>query len=692
MCWFAICLIGALPNFAKSHTIVVDGAIDDWIDEVPPAFNQGMLVRNTNGHGELVFLDLGRDSRTDLNDPELQADIAHAAITSDRDSLYIRLRVNETIDLNAAEPVQFQIAIDVDGVDGSGQEHFAGFADTTTSERARWEWLLQTQVESGVMSARLWRSDFVVMGDADPQVAVGGWHVEFAIPWDDLVNIGQPANRVRLTIATFREGSDGNTVPIGDASVPNALDVLSDYDQPGVRLNTWAEFAGPPTELRVDHYLEAYFERDGDVMVPVVFHRLHAHHHPAGGTFVEVVRATTVPVWAGDYMVGDATQVGATLEAMVQLPDEPMRFLPYRIARNASHVQEVLGILPDYEIEDSLLGVPELELVPEFGSGLLHFGSSDQVVILGPHRLIVDSLSYSDAPPTGFGSTLGGVPIPGIIRRVDIEQDTDVMHLDYVAFAACRDIRDCAPCHTCRNQVCNPVPVNTGCEDGDLCTEGEQCDENAQCVPTEIVECDDADPCAVGSCDPDVGCVSEPAPPGTLCGDEDPCNGVDVCVDGLCLAGPPALECLDGGVPDSGPDAGGPDAGSIDASTPADGGGLDGASPDSALGDASATDGNQSDGEMPDTGIADAGIRPSDAGADRGDAGSPATERDASSPMRSDATQTDAMFERDVMHSDAGMDAITIPSGSCSCHTAPARSGLAEMVLAIGFVFRRRRR
>jgi hypothetical protein len=161
---------------------------------------------------------------------------------------------------------------------------------------------------------------------------------------------------------------------------------------------------------------------------------------------------------------------------------------------------------------------------------------------------------------------------------------------------------DCDDDNPCTNETCNPqdgcvyefVPDGTSCSNLDLC-DGEEtcqdgicaagntlnCDDNnlcttdgcdpqtgcryqnkpdgmdcggglcgpaacsgGECEYEDSLDCDDGDPCTADGCDPAVGCLSQPAPDGTPCTDNDLCNGDDTCKDGVCVAGQ-APDCDD---------------------------------------------------------------------------------------------------------------------------------------------------
>ena len=96
----------------------------------------------------------------------------------------------------------------------------------------------------------------------------------------------------------------------------------------------------------------------------------------------------------------------------------------------------------------------------------------------------------------------------------------------------------CAPDSGCVN---NPGPLNgVSCDDGDACTLGDICDDGF-CAGPESLDCDDLNPCTAETCDPDLGCMYDPAD-GT-CDDGDPCTVGDACLEGVCVGTP--KDCSD---------------------------------------------------------------------------------------------------------------------------------------------------
>ncbi len=91
-----------------------------------------------------------------------------------------------------------------------------------------------------------------------------------------------------------------------------------------------------------------------------------------------------------------------------------------------------------------------------------------------------------------------------------------------------------------------PAPDSTPCDDGDPCTLDDECRDGV-CVGGATPACEpDGDPCTKVECDPETGaCSYPPTPDGTPCDDGNLCTQVDVCIDGVCV-GSDLIECDDG--------------------------------------------------------------------------------------------------------------------------------------------------
>jgi MYXO-CTERM domain-containing protein len=100
------------------------------------------------------------------------------------------------------------------------------------------------------------------------------------------------------------------------------------------------------------------------------------------------------------------------------------------------------------------------------------------------------------------------------------------------------DCDDSDPCtkNSCQNDACyhsELEPVGTPCLNPNKCLVNAACNAQGECTSAEEKNCDDNNPCTVDSCDPEVGCVSEPDDTLT-CTDGNVCTLNDTCVDGVC--------------------------------------------------------------------------------------------------------------------------------------------------------------
>jgi len=107
---------------------------------------------------------------------------------------------------------------------------------------------------------------------------------------------------------------------------------------------------------------------------------------------------------------------------------------------------------------------------------------------------------------------------------------------------------DCNDDNPCTEDVCTPEEgcVNntlsgSACDDGNPCTDGDVCDDG-ECVFAKPTECDDANSCTQDSCDPMVGCTTDPLS-GMQCDDENACTVDDICAEGECSGG--IISCND---------------------------------------------------------------------------------------------------------------------------------------------------
>ncbi len=89
-----------------------------------------------------------------------------------------------------------------------------------------------------------------------------------------------------------------------------------------------------------------------------------------------------------------------------------------------------------------------------------------------------------------------------------------------------------------------PHPAGTSCADQNVCNGLEECDAAGHCLAGAPPAIDDANPCTIDECTPELGIVHRPAPTGSSCADETLCNGAEQCDGaGHCSPGtPPSVE------------------------------------------------------------------------------------------------------------------------------------------------------
>lgn len=110
---------------------------------------------------------------------------------------------------------------------------------------------------------------------------------------------------------------------------------------------------------------------------------------------------------------------------------------------------------------------------------------------------------------------------------------------------ACNHLSDDCNTGRCRAGECVAEAANEqlDCDDGSPCTSSDAC-VAGNCQPGAPTDCSDLDEaCAVGVCDPQQGCTTQPANAGGTCDDGSFCTANDVCDAAGSCAGPDAYDC-----------------------------------------------------------------------------------------------------------------------------------------------------
>ena len=87
--------------------------------------------------------------------------------------------------------------------------------------------------------------------------------------------------------------------------------------------------------------------------------------------------------------------------------------------------------------------------------------------------------------------------------------------------------------------------ADADCSDGDVCTGDEFC-VGGSCSAGTALYCSVSSPCQSGTCDSQLGCLTQPFADGTICDDGDVTTVGDVCQAGACVgeSSPPPPECV----------------------------------------------------------------------------------------------------------------------------------------------------
>ena len=142
--------------------------------------------------------------------------------------------------------------------------------------------------------------------------------------------------------------------------------------------------------------------------------------------------------------------------------------------------------------------------------------------------------------------------LTGAVMARDIRVENDARVSYELGFSCPTDCDDGNPCteDVCVLTQCQHTVASNGtsCSDGDDCNGSEVCG-GGSCSPGTPPEIDDANPCTLDSCDPELGVLHDPAPEGTSCdADADVCTGLDSC-DGAGVCEPGAPPEIDDGNP-----------------------------------------------------------------------------------------------------------------------------------------------
>ncbi len=508
---FTLCLVTAIR--VEAHPVTADGNAVEWFTRTPTAANLGMVVRDALGAGELVWRDAPGDVRTDIANPELTSDIVTFQVTGSASHLAFLFRRAPGVVL-PNPPIQIQIAVDLDRVDGSGQEFFAEFADTKVGNKARWERLIETLFGSGG-TGRVIDANFNEVATVSAVQGTLG-DVELLVPWSALGLNGPPSEPLRFTVAVFRAQANDLSVDVGGAMISNALDVVSDYGNPAPAAypNTWEEVQ----DGFVDYYIDVWFMANGEVYSPLLIDRFVSDSSGSDSDewcLVQNVSASTLSL-AGFKLVYEEFPDGT--EGMLSLPGavELAPGATFVVARSGTAYLVASGQKPQAEVPPGTLpDVPDLVPFEAWstgaGSAFQLANAGDELLLLSPSNILLDAVVYGNGLYSGITALTPAAGQGELVVRKTVAADTDNCLVDFAnAGKVCWADDDCGNmCKQCLLGVCTNKAAMVACPNGDLCDGDEVCDGNGGCVSGNARQCDDSDVCnGVETCHPILGCVA----------------------------------------------------------------------------------------------------------------------------------------------------------------------------------------
>lgn len=461
---FAVLLAAATTH---AHPVTVDGDPSDWLGRAPGSANTAIVARDAAGWGELVWADPTGDERTDFASPDGRVDLVAFATTADATNLYFRVAL-ANVDLASGNGApQIQIALDLDQTADSGQRFFAALSDTQVPSEARWEYLVQTRFGSANGDVTVFDSDFMGTNGGSAVLSMANDVCEIAVPWSLLGAAALPA-RVRLSVALFRSDTSDEAFDIGGAS--DALDVLSNYGDPGTTPNTFDEVG----DGVLDHSVDVHFDSGGEVFAPLQIVR----YLYEAGTFPEYVvlrNATAGDLELGAFALGDEESPNRS-EGMVDLPSGTLAAgATFLVAIGAASAFETaFGFAPD-------AAAPDLSARGRWAVGTMGLANDgDELLVLDRSDTLVDVVTFEEGGYDGItdGPT-AAVDEPTV--RAPVDQDTDDGSMDFVIGVSCADDATCGDCGVCAAGACAQAESGSGCDDGDACTSGETCDADGLC-------------------------------------------------------------------------------------------------------------------------------------------------------------------------------------------------------------------
>ena len=520
-------LLASIPAAAVS--ITPDGQVDDWdppgwIFDPPPFDNLGHIGRSPAFTGEYIWRDQPADERNDFTDParDTRVDLLEVRLTGDLNGFYALARFADipTGAVAGDGAPMLQIAVSTPSV-ALPDTWFAGFADTWVPPVAGWTFLIQTRFGGAVAGSPDLAMAPVMLYTPGGGSALAGTAVisaqtdaiEIAIPWAALGMAEPPDGPALFTVATFRANPADNTWDLGGPNVPNALDAVTNYGDPGLAMeNTWREVQ----DMVVDYHFEVLFGRGGEVSSPLVIHEV--SYDPVGPDpaleYVELVNATAHPLALAGFRLGDAELLDDAAEGMAELDCGTL--LPFGslvVASSADDFAASFGFAPDYSLAPTALAVPVALPYDLWATGSVALANDgDELLVVDAYDTVIDLALFETLPwPAHAGEAFEALE-GQMMWRFQLA-DTNDMLADFMPFAPSPEPELCGNGIVECLEACDDGAANgslpCGCRlDCSMPTDGDPCEDG--------LYCNGAETCGGGACNPG------PAP----------CTASQICMEG----------------------------------------------------------------------------------------------------------------------------------------------------------------
>lgn len=142
----------------------------------------------------------------------------------------------------------------------------------------------------------------------------------------------------------------------------------------------------------------------------------------------EIYNPTSEIISLDGYKMGDAETQGSTLEGMYQFP-EGSSLAPgdvVIIAVSGDDFIQIYGFLPDFEIKDERIDVPDMVKYTAWATGdLLLRDLDDELLLLGPSDHLIDTVCWGQST-FAFSPSVGYPPSGYSIERYPANQDRNI--------------------------------------------------------------------------------------------------------------------------------------------------------------------------------------------------------------------------------------------------------------------------